>query len=75
MEVLDVGGWSLWVVIAVFVASAGVVAVAGTKLTRAADILADLTGIGEALVGAVLLGAMTSLAGVVTTLVAAVEGL
>ena len=74
MELFDVSAWSLWVVVAVFVGAAAVVAVAGTKLTRAADVLADLTGFGEALVGAVLLGAMTSLAGVVTTLAAAAEG-
>ncbi len=74
MTFLDVGSWSLvWVIVA-FVLSAAVVAVAGTRLTRAADILADVTGIGEALVGAVLLGAMTSLAGVVTTLSAAGGG-
>lgn len=74
MEIFDVSGWSLWLVVTVFVAAAGVIAVAGTVLTRAADIFADLTGIGEALVGAVLLGAMTSIAGVVTTLAAAAHG-
>ncbi len=74
MELLDTSGWSLWAVIAAFVAAAGVVAWAGTVLTHAADVLADITGIGEALVGAVLLGAMTSLAGVVTSLVAAGHG-
>lgn len=74
MEIFDTSVWSLWAVIAAFVAAAGVVAWAGTVLTRAADVLADLTGIGEALVGAVLLGAMTSLAGVVTSLVAAGQG-
>lgn len=74
MEILDTSAWSLWAVIAAFVAAAGVVAWAGTVLTRAADVLADVTGIGEALVGAVLLGAMTSLAGVVTSLVAAADG-
>jgi cation:H+ antiporter len=71
MELFDVSGWNLWAIVAAFVAAAGVIAWAGTVLTRAADVVADLTGLGEALVGAVLLGAMTSLAGVVTTLVAA----
>ncbi len=74
MTWLDPAGWSMEVIVAAFVAAAIVIAWAGTKLTRAADVFADLTGIGEALVGAVLLGAMTSLAGVVTTLVAAAEG-
>jgi cation:H+ antiporter len=74
MDVLDPSAWPLWVVIAAFVAAAGVIASAGTVLARAADVFADLTGIGEALVGAVLLGAMTSLAGVVTSLSAAAHG-
>lgn len=74
MEFLDLGGWSLWAVAGAFAAAAAVVAGAGTWLVRAADRLADLTGIGEALVGAVLLGAVTSLAGVVTSLAAAAQG-
>ena len=61
-------------VIGLFVLAAVVIAVAGTRLTRDADRLADATGWGEALVGAVLLGGITSLAGVVTTLTAAAEG-
>lgn len=74
MELTDPGTWSFWAIVAAFVVSAGVIASAGTVLTRAADVFADLTGIGEALVGAVLLGAMTSLAGVVTSLAAAADG-
>jgi len=74
MDFLDVSNWPLWGIVASFVVAAGVIAWAGTVLTRAADVFADLTGIGEALVGAVLLGAMTSLAGVVTSLVAAADG-
>lgn len=74
MDLLDAGGWSLWAIVGVFLAAAAVIGWAGTVLTRAADVLADLTGIGEALVGAVLLGGMTSLAGVVTSLAAAWHG-
>lgn len=74
MDLLDVSGWPLWAIVASFAAAAGVIAWAGTILTRAADVFADLTGIGEAMVGAVLLGAVTSLAGVVTSLVAAADG-
>ena len=74
MDLLDVSAWPLWGIVVSFLAAAGVIAWAGTVLTRAADVFADLTGIGEALVGAVLLGAMTSLAGVVTSLVAAADG-
>lgn len=61
-------------VVGLFLLAAVVIGVAGTRLTRDADLLADLTGWGEAVVGAVLLGAVTSLAGVVTTLAAAAEG-
>ncbi len=57
-----------------FVALAGVIAVAGTYLTRLADQLADCTGFGEALIGGILLGGVTSLSGVVTSVTAAYEG-
>ena len=57
-----------------FAASAIVILVAGTRLTNVADALADRTGLGEALVGAVLLGASTSLSGIVTSVTAAYAG-
>lgn len=44
-----------------FFALAAVVAVAGTFLTRAADSIAEFTGLGRMLVGSVLLAAATSL--------------
>lgn len=50
------------------------ITVAGVMLTRRAETLARRTGLGEALVGAALLGAITSLSGVVTSVTAAVEG-
>ena len=45
----------------VFVASAGVIVVAGVFLTRYADAIADLTGLGRLLVGSILLAGATSL--------------
>lgn len=54
---------------------AAVIAVAGTRLTRVADRLADRTGLGEAFTGAVMLGAATSLPGVTASVTAAVDGL
>ena len=66
---------SLWVAIAIFIALAAVVGFAGTLLTKAADQLADLTGFGEALVGGILLGAVTSISGIITSVTAAYEGL
>lgn len=59
-----------WAVI-LFIASAIVIAIAGTLLSRAADQLADLTGMGEALFGAIFLGGTTSLPGIITSVVAA----
>lgn len=58
----------------IFVISAAIIAVAGTRITRLADRLADLTGLGEALFGAVLLGGITSLPGILTSVVTAYEG-
>jgi cation:H+ antiporter len=57
-----------------FLISTLVIATAGTKLTRTADQLADLTGWGEALFGGIILGGTTSLPGIVTSVVAAYNG-
>jgi cation:H+ antiporter len=59
---------------AAFLAAALVIVFAGIALTRRVDILADRSGMGEALTGAVLLGMTTSLSGTVTSVVAAAEG-
>lgn len=58
----------------VFIAAALAVFVSGTRLTRLADTLADRTGLGEAIAGAVLLGASTSLSGTIVSITAALEG-
>jgi len=60
--------------IILFLVSTLIIAIAGTKLTRTADQLADLTGWGEALFGAIFLGGTTSLPGIVTSVVAAYNG-
>ena len=57
-----------------FVAAAAVIAWVGTRLTTLADRLADRTGLGEALMGAVFLGAVTSLPGITASVVAAWDG-
>lgn len=72
--ILSAGEWSLIVAVAIFVGATLVIAFAGTRITRLADQLADQTRLGEALVGGTLLGASTSLAGVVTSVAAAGEG-
>ncbi len=45
----------------IFVVSAGVVYASGTRLSRYADSIARQTGVGQALIGVVLLGGVTSL--------------
>lgn len=67
------GSWPL-VPMLVLVGAAVVLLFAGSKFTRIVDLLADRTGIGEALAGGVLLGATTSLPGLITTLIGASEG-
>lgn len=66
--------WSLWVSVLALVIGGGVLLTAGVRLTRVVDIIADRTGLGEAIAGAVLLGATTSLPGLVTTISGAVAG-
>lgn len=61
---------SLAVLVVGFVVCAAVIAVAGTLLARRADRIADVTGLGEALIGAVLLGGSTSLPGITTSVAA-----
>lgn len=65
---------SLTLAIIIFLGATLVIATAGTKLTRTADQMADLTGWGEALFGAIFLGGTTSLPGIVTSVVAAYNG-
>jgi cation:H+ antiporter len=57
-----------------FCLAALLIAVFGSMMTRLADRLADATGLGEALMGAVFLGGSTSLPGIVTSVTAASEG-
>lgn len=62
---------SLVLAISIFIAATLVIIFAGTALTKYADRLADKTGLGEAFVGAVFLGAVTSIAGIITSIAAA----
>ena len=54
--------------------AAVVIVVAGVRMTRVADALSARTGLGDAVGGALLLGAVTSLPGNVTVLTGALEG-
>ena len=62
-------------VLIAFAACAVVIVLAGVRLSGVADRLADRTGLGEAVVGAVMLGAVTSLSGLTTSVTAAWNGL
>lgn len=73
MEIISWSTWSLSAISVVFGIAAVIIAVMGTFMTRTADRLADWTGIGEAIFGAVLLGGATSIAGVTTSVTAAVD--
>jgi cation:H+ antiporter len=60
--------------LAIFGIAAVVIAVVGTQMAKVADQLADKTGLGEAIMGAVFLGGSTSLSGIVTSITAAASG-
>jgi cation:H+ antiporter len=73
MEFLDFKNNSLWMNIGVFVVSAIIVWIAGTKIARYADKIATRTGLGHAAVGLVLLAGITSLPEVAVSVTSAVE--
>ncbi|MGD2074006.1 MAG: sodium:calcium antiporter [Gammaproteobacteria bacterium] len=66
--------WPLGASLALFAASALVILFAGARMTRLADRLADVTGLGEAVFGAALLGGTTSLPGIIASVSAAAAG-
>jgi cation:H+ antiporter len=68
------GLWPLQISIALFIAAAVVIGVCGAMVTARAERLALDTGLGQAIMGAVFLGAVTSLSGLITSLTAAFEG-
>jgi cation:H+ antiporter len=63
-------GWS----IALFAVAAAAIAVGGIALTARAERLARATGLGQAILGAVFLGATSSLSGAITSVSAAWSG-
>lgn len=74
MPIINPEGWTLLQSILVFSLCALVITIAGTRITRVVDQLADRTGLGEATSGAILLGASTSLSGSVLSVTAAYRG-
>lgn len=71
---VDISGLPLWAIALGFAVTAVVIAIAGTRLAHLADEIAARTRIGEALIGGVLLGGVTSLSGLITSLSTAAFG-
>jgi cation:H+ antiporter len=72
--VLGLSGWPLWAIVGVFGLAASLTVIGAIRLSALGDRLADRTGWGEALFGAVLFGAITSLSGIIMTATAAADG-
>lgn len=66
--------WSLSLSIGIFIFAGIVIGVCGVLLTARAVKLAQITGLGQLLTGAILIGAVTSLSGLVTSVTAAYAG-
>lgn len=74
MEWLDFRSFSMWVNLAIFAAAGVVVWLAGTRLSGYAEEISDRTGVGAAFIGALMLGGITSLPEVATTVTASLIG-
>lgn len=64
----------LYILIFIFLLAATVIGIFGVKMTHVARKLAADTGMGEALMGAVFIGASTSLSGIIASVTAASTG-
>ncbi|RVP30613.1 sodium:calcium antiporter, partial [Sinorhizobium meliloti] len=58
---LDFAGLGLWLNLAIFAGAAVAVWMAGVKITGYANAISEKTGVGQAFIGVVLLGGITSL--------------
>lgn len=70
----DLGSWPLAYIGVGFITAASVIGWFGVKMTKIARDLAQSTGMGEALMGALFIGASTSLSGITTSITAASSG-
>jgi len=70
----DLGSWPLVFIVTAFVAAAAIIGWVGIKMTKTARDLAHNTGLGEALMGALFIGASTSLSGITMSVSAASAG-
>lgn len=69
----DTSALGLGLSVVLFCGCALAIALAGARLARVVDDLADRTGLGEAIAGAVMMGAATSLSGIVLSVTAALR--
>jgi cation:H+ antiporter len=74
MASLDFRQYSLVVNFIVFFGGAGVVWLAGTRIARYADAIAEITGIGRIAIGLLLLGGVTSLPEIAVAIFSAMSG-
>ncbi len=65
---------STTILVGAFLAASVVIFFSGLRLTGLADRLADRTGLGEAIIGTILLGAATSFSGIIVSITAALDG-
>jgi len=72
--VTNPGNWSLAFIVTAFAIVAAIIGWFGIKMTKTARDLAHNTGLGEALMGALFIGASTSLSGITTSVSAAAAG-
>lgn len=68
------GPWPLWIAIVAFAAASSVTITGSVRMAYLSDTLADRTGWGEALFGAVFFSATAALSGIVITAVTAADG-
>lgn len=70
----DLGSWPLAFIVTAFAVLAAIIGWVGVKMTKTARDLAQNTGLGEALMGALFIGASTSLSGITMSVSAASAG-
>lgn len=71
---MDFSAFSLPVLLAIFIAAAVAIWLAGIKLSNTTDILSSRLGLGEALGGAIILAVVTNLPEIAITVSAALKG-
>lgn len=74
MGIFNFSEWDLFAIVLTFMAASGLVWFSGTRLSRHADELVKKTGLGRVVVGTLLLGGVTSLPEVATTVTASAIG-